>query len=102
MKAVKVVQNGAVKVSKKGADRVRHGHLWIYRSDVVDVDAAGGSVVTVRDERGNLIGQALYSDASQIALRFLAQSSEEIDREWWRRRIAEAAGRRNVTTDTNA
>jgi 23S rRNA (cytosine1962-C5)-methyltransferase len=102
MKAVEVSKNGAVKVSKKGADRVRHGHLWIYRSDVVEVDAAGGSVVTVRDERGNFIGQALYSDASQIALRFVAQSSEEIDREWWRRRIAEAAGRRSVTVDTNA
>ena len=35
-----------VKVNKKGATRVRHGHLWIYRSDVVEVDAAGGSVVT--------------------------------------------------------
>ena len=91
-----------VKVSKKGADRVRHGHLWIYRSDVVDVDAGGGSVVTVRDERGNFIGQALYSDRSQIALRFVTQSNEEIDRAWWRRRIVEAAARRKVTADTNA
>ena len=91
-----------VKVSKKGADRVRHGHLWIYRSDVVDVDADGGSVVTVRDERGNFIGQALYSDRSQIALRFVTQSNEEIDRAWWRRRIVEAAARRKVTADTNA
>jgi 23S rRNA (cytosine1962-C5)-methyltransferase len=91
-----------VKVSKKGANRVRNGHLWIYRSDVLDVDADRGSVVTVRDERGNFIGQALYSDASQIALRFVAQSSELIDRAWWRRRIVEAAARRNITSDTNA
>src|SRR5688572_4375015 len=91
-----------VRVNKKGADRVRHGHLWIYRSDVVNVDAEGGSVVTVRDERGNFIGQAFYSDASQIALRFLTQSSEEINRDWWRARIVEAAARRNVTADTNA
>ena len=91
-----------VKVNKRGADRVRQGHLWIYRSDVVDVTAAGGSVVKVTDERGNSIGQALFSDASQIALRFLTQSSEPIDREWWRRRIREAAARRNITPDTNA
>jgi 23S rRNA (cytosine1962-C5)-methyltransferase len=91
-----------VRVNKKGADRVRHGHLWIYRSDVVNVDAAGGSVVTVKDERGNFIGQALYSDASQIALRFVTQSPDEIDRGWWRRRIVEAAARRNVGADTNA
>ena len=91
-----------VRVNKKGADRVRNGHLWIYRSDLVNADAMGGSVVSVKDERGNFIGQAFYSDASQIALRFVTQSNEEIDREWWRRRIVEAAGRRFVTPDTNA
>lgn len=91
-----------VKVNKRGADRVRHGHLWIYRSDVVEVDAEGGSVVTVKDERGNFIGQALYSAASQIALRFLTQANEVIDGDWWRRRILDAASRRNIPADTNA
>jgi len=90
------------RVNKKGADRVRQGHLWIYRSDVVAVDAEGGSVVTVKDERGNFVGQALFSDSSQIGLRFLTQSTEEIDREWWRRRIAEAGGRRHISPETNA
>ena len=92
----------AVTVTKRGADRVRGGHLWIYRSDVVDVDAAGGSVVAVRDERGNFIGQALYSDASQIALRFLTTAQEEIDRHWWQARIRAAAARRIIPADTNA
>jgi 23S rRNA (cytosine1962-C5)-methyltransferase len=91
-----------VRVTKKGADRVRNGHLWIYSSDVVDYEAEGGSVVSVTDERGNFIGKALYSDASQIALRFLTQSNEEIDRGWWQRRIREAARRRSVPPDTNA
>src|SRR5215217_5039934 len=90
------------RVNKKGADRVKQGHLWIYRSDVVEVTAEGGSVVTVKDERGNFIGQALFSDASQIALRFLSQSHEEIDREWWRRRIRDAAARRHTSSETNA
>ena len=91
-----------VTVNKRGATRVRHGHLWIYRSDIVDVDAEGGAVVKVRDERGNFIGQALYSAASQIALRFLTQTTEEIHRDWWRRRIREAVARRQVSADTNA
>ena len=91
-----------VRVNKKGADRVRRGHLWIYRSDVLEVDADGGAIVTVRDERGNFIGKALFSDYSQIALRFLSQSTEEIDRDWWRQRIAEAHARRHVPPDTNA
>ena len=91
-----------VTVTKRGADRVRRGHLWIYRSDLSNVDADGGSVVAVRDERGNFIGQALYSDASQIALRFLTQSHEQIDRDWWRARVRSAASRRSVFADTNA
>ena len=91
-----------VKVTKRGADRVRNGHLWIYSSDIVEFEAEGGSTVTVKDERGNFIGQALYSDASQISLRFLTQSTEEIDREWWRRRILDAASRRSISSETNA
>lgn len=89
-------------VNQKGADRVRQGHLWIYRSDVIAVEAEGGSVVAVKDKRGNFVGQALFSDASQIALRFLTQSNEEIDRDWWRNRIRAAASRRHIAPDTNA
>ena len=92
----------SVRVNKRGADRVRQGHLWVYRSDVVEVQANGGAVVSVSDERGNFVGQALFSDSSQIALRFLTQSDENIDREWWRRRITEAANRRHIAPDTNA
>ena len=92
----------SVRVNKRGADRVRQGHLWIYRSDVVEVDAKGGAVVTVKDERGNFVGRALFSDSSQISLRFLTQSDEEINREWWRDRITAAANRRNIAPETNA
>jgi 23S rRNA (cytosine1962-C5)-methyltransferase len=90
------------RVTKRGADRIRNGHLWIYRSDIVDVDAAGGSIVSVTDEGGNFIGQALYSDASQIALRFLTQTDEPIDQRWWRQRIRDATARRRIPEDTSA
>ena len=94
-----------VTVNKRGADRIRGGHLWIYRSDVVQADeATGGSVVVVRDQQRNFVGQAFFSDSSQIALRFLSQTEEPIDREWWRRRILEAAHRRTnlKSANTNA
>jgi 23S rRNA (cytosine1962-C5)-methyltransferase len=93
-----------VTVKKRGADRIRNGHLWIYKSDVVEADeGAGGSVVTVRDQSRNFVGQAFFSDSSQIALRFLSQVEETIDRDWWQRRIAAAAQRRaNIGDDTNA
>ncbi len=92
----------SVRVNKRGADRVRHGHLWIYRSDIIAVNAVGGSIVSVDDERGNFVGQGLFSDSSQIALRFLTQTKEDINRDWWRRRLSEAARRRSIPPDTNA
>ena len=84
-----------VTITRRGAERVRGGHLWVYRSDVRDAgETAGGSVVRVRDERGRVVGQALYSDRSEIALRLLTTREEGIDREWWRARLRAAAARR--------
>jgi 23S rRNA (cytosine1962-C5)-methyltransferase len=93
-----------ITVNKRGADRIRHGHLWIYRSDVLEPqDVAGGSIVSVRGPQGNFIGQALFSDRSEITLRLLTQSDETIDREWWRRRVREAVARRqHIISETNA
>lgn len=93
-----------VKVTKKGADRVRHGHVWIYRSDVLDPsEASGGDIVNVVDPSRNFVAQALFSDASEISLRVLTQSEESIDTNWWRRKVQEAAARRtNIAPDTNA
>ncbi len=91
-------------VTKRGADRVRNGHLWIYRSDVVDAsDVAGGSVTAVLDQHRNFVGQAFYSDRSEIALRLLTRSDEDINRDWWSGRIHQAAQRRRVIAkNTNA
>jgi 23S rRNA (cytosine1962-C5)-methyltransferase len=62
-------------VTRRAADRLRAGHLWVYRSDVVGGGAglAAGSLVTVTDARGIALGTALYSDASEIALRLVAK-----------------------------
>ena len=91
-----------VKVNKRGANRIRKGHLWIYRSDVIAVDVDGGSIVSVLDESGNFVGQAFYSDKSEIALRFLALTKETIDNGWWHDKIRQCRERRNVPSDTNA
>ena len=93
-----------VTISTRGAKRIRKGHLWVYRSDLRKVsDANPGDVVQVADEAGNFVGQAFYSDASQIALRFLTTRSEAIDREWWRTRLRNCARRRRaIARMTNA
>ena len=91
-------------ITQRGAERVRAGHLWIYRSDVRDAKGIpGGSVVSVQDERGRFVGQALYSARSEISLRLLSLNDETIDREWWRGRLQAAARRRlGIKPDANA
>ena len=71
-----------VTISTRGAKRIRLGHLWVYRSDVREAsDGAGGAIGRVVDEAGNFVGQAFYSDRSEIALRFLTTHEVAIDRE---------------------
>lgn len=63
--------NPTVVISSRGEDRLRTGHPWIYKADVADVRANGGDAVVVRGPRGRVVGWAMYSDRSQIALRML-------------------------------
>lgn len=84
-------------VTKKGAKRVRNGHLWIYKSDVQKIEATGGDVVSVYDEAKNFVGKAFYSDSSEITLRIFTIKDEPIDKEFWQRKIVEAAQKRQET-----
>ena len=64
-----------ITVSSRGATRLRAGHVWVYRSDLTNVaDAPAGALVHVHDERGRKLGSALYSSASQIAIRMISSS----------------------------
>ena len=93
-----------VLVSRRGAERLKDGHVWIYRSDVTSAEGiAPGALVKVADERGRFLGTAFYSSASQIAIRLLSrQPVEDLD-SLLRRRIQEAiAYRERVVRDTDA
>ena len=75
------------RISRRAADRLRAGHVWVYASDIESLelgDAAAGQVpalLPVADYRGMLLGTALYSQSSQIALRMI--SREAIGEEEW-------------------
>jgi 23S rRNA (cytosine1962-C5)-methyltransferase len=91
-----------IRVTRKGADRYRSGHPWIFRSDVLygEVEIPGGSTVRVLDERDRPLGFAHYSSSSQITLRMLGGPSEPVD---LTARIAAAARfRKNVVSLTTA
>jgi 23S rRNA (cytosine1962-C5)-methyltransferase len=93
-----------VTINKKGVERVRARHCWIYRSDVLEThNAQPGELVSVTDARGKIVGRALYSSRSQIALRLLAFDDVAIDRDFWLARLAAAEELRDrVVEDTTA
>jgi 23S rRNA (cytosine1962-C5)-methyltransferase len=93
-----------VRVSRKGADRIASGHPWIFASDVADIGgAAAGDSVEVLDPAGRSLGTAHFSAASQIALRLLSRRVEEIDGDFFARRLEAAEEhRRRVVRDTDA
>src|SRR5687767_11010811 len=69
----------SVVISARGEQRVRSGHPWIYRADVVDVHASGGDLVQVIGPRRRTIGYALFSDRSQIPIRMLTRGDAPAD-----------------------
>ncbi|MBV9622603.1 MAG: hypothetical protein JOZ14_01345, partial [Acidobacteria bacterium] len=96
----------AVTISRRGADRVRAGHPWVYRSDVVEArNVYPGALVTVAQERkgrreevatasrrppASILGCAFYSTASEIAIRMVSARAIEDPAPLIRERIREA------------
>jgi 23S rRNA (cytosine1962-C5)-methyltransferase len=94
-----------VRITKKGVDRWKFGHPWIYAADVEKAPAilTGGEVVRVEDGRGYFLGQAFFSRESKISLRWLTWADEPIDEAFFARRLAAAdALRRRAYPDESA
>lgn len=94
---------GSVEISPRGVERLRSGHLWVYRSDVRTARAQAGAIVRLTDDRGRFHGRAFYSDKSQIAVRLLTHDDVPIDRAFFTQRIRRAADyRKRVVENTDA
>src|SRR5580658_3311136 len=99
-------------INRRAADRLRAGHLWVYASDIESIEVPEAisnnppTLLPVADSRGLLLGTALYSPSSQIALRLV--SREAIDEAAWLKllasRLRQAIARRKPLLDdqTNA
>lgn len=96
--------NPTIKVSLRGASRLKSGHVWVYKSDVISADGiAPGSLVSVTDQRGKPLGTALYSSTSQIAIRMISQEPVSDFSALLRQRLADAiAYREKFVSGTNA
>jgi len=93
-----------IKLSPRGAGRLKAGHVWVYRSDLVATDGiAPGALVTVVDHRGKPLGTAFYSSSSQIAIRLISHEPVADLPSLLRQRVADAISyRERFVRDTNA
>ncbi len=97
---------GAV-IARRAADRLRAGHVWVYASDIEQVETSEVPFLTVVDGRGIPMGTALYSPASQIALRLVTTEILTKQDQWLallKERLHQAFARRQAldAEQTNA
>jgi 23S rRNA (cytosine1962-C5)-methyltransferase len=85
-----------VVISRRGEERIRRGHPWIYRSDVLSATAAPGDLVAVVGGRDRRLGEALWSARSQIALRMMSVGDDAPGESVWRHRLAAAIAFRDL------
>jgi 23S rRNA (cytosine1962-C5)-methyltransferase len=103
MAATAPLSEGSVVISPRGVERIRAGHLWVYRSDVREAKAQPGAIVRVTDEKACVHGWAFYSDKSQISIRLLTREDVPIGRDFFAERLRRAAAyRQRVVENSDA
>lgn len=78
---------------KKIGDRVMSGHPWIFATELGDSEGSyePGDIVEVYSSNGSFVGKGYINPASQIRIRLLTRDKQEqIDEQFFHRRIAEA------------
>ena len=73
--------------------RILHGHDWVFSSEVLKVfgNPADGDVISLKDGKDHLIGSALYNSKSQIVARRFSRRRQDLDLDFFKRRITQAA-----------
>jgi 23S rRNA (cytosine1962-C5)-methyltransferase len=73
--------------------RILHGHDWVFSSEVLKVfgKPADGDVISIKDGKDHLIGSAIYNSKSQIVARRFSRRKQDLDLDFFNRRIAQAA-----------
>ncbi len=73
--------------------RILHGHDWVFSSEVLKVfgKPTDGDVISIKDGKDHLIGSAIYNSKSQIVARRFSRRKQDLDLDFFKRRIAQAA-----------
>src|SRR2546423_15701942 len=77
----------------KPRTRILHGHDWVFSSEVLKIfgKPSDGDVISVKDGRDHLIGSAIYNSKSQIVARRFSRRKQDLDLDFFKRRMAQAA-----------
>ncbi len=72
--------------------RILHGHDWVYSSEVLKTFGTpeDGEVVSIKDGRDHLLGVGIYNSRSQIVVRRFSRQRQDLDEDFFRRRITQA------------
>jgi len=72
--------------------RILHGHDWVFSGEVLKAfgDPVDGDVISLKDGRDHLIGSAIYNGKSQIVARRFSRRRQDLDLDFFQRRIAQA------------
>src|SRR3954465_2200776 len=73
--------------------RILHGHDWVFSSEVLKVfgKPKDGDVISLKDGKDRLLGSAIYNGKSQIVARRFSRRKQDLDLDFFQRRIAQAA-----------
>jgi len=79
--------------------RIFHGHEWIYASEIKKSfgNPQPGDVITLKDFRDRPLGSAIYNPASQIVARRFSRRRQDLDADFFVRRIRQAINLRLET-----
>ena len=69
--------------------RLFHGHDWVYASDVLKAfgGPVDGEMVSLKDGNDRLLGSAIYNSKSQIVARRYSRQRQELDADFFERRL---------------
>jgi 23S rRNA (cytosine1962-C5)-methyltransferase len=72
--------------------RIFHGHEWVYATEVKKTfgDPKPGDVITLKDFRDRPLGTAIYNPLSQIVARRFSRRRQDLDLDFFTRRIGQA------------
>src|SRR3954465_13690352 len=72
--------------------RILHGHDWVFSSEVLKVfgKPKDGDVISLKDGKDHLIGSAIYNSPSQIVARRFSRRKQDLDLDFFQRRISQA------------